>query len=94
MSEPTLEHISSIPEDHTFITKIPTASDILDGAAVADGADTTGGTQRFDDRDPTEIIDTPTEIDAAVKGVKKSIPYIAIAMIVIVFALFYFKKGK
>lgn len=53
--------VQDIPEDHTIITKIPSAADILSGDAVRDGNDTTGGTPRLVDKVPEEITDIPTE---------------------------------
>ena len=62
------ETISQVPENHTIITKFPSATDILNGNSAADGNDNTGGTERMDDRNPKDIVDVPTEFISSIKG--------------------------
>lgn len=87
------EMISGIPENHTVVEKIASATDILNGNSVADGDDTTGGTMRMDDRNPDEVIDTPTEqIESA--NAKKALPIIAVVIIGIIFIGYVLLRRK
>ena len=84
-----LESISDVPESSTIVTKNPTAADILDGNAAADGNDNTGGTERMDDRKPEDIPDVPTGF---VSSIKSAWVYTAVTIIGIVIVIWLYRR--
>ena len=84
------ESISQVPENHTIITKFPSATDILNGNSAADGNDNTGGTERMDDRVPEDITDNiPPDF---LKGIKSSWVYTAVTIIGIFIVIWIYRR--
>jgi LPXTG-motif cell wall-anchored protein len=87
------EEISNIPTNNTYVQKNPSAADILDGAAAEDGNDTTGGTTRMDDRNPTDIVDNPTERETATAKTTGIVIIIGIVLLILG-AVFFVRRKR
>lgn len=93
MSINNSENISDIPENHTIVSKYPTAANILNGDAAADGADTTGGTDRMDERRPEDVEEMKKAIPTDfLKGIKSAWIYTAVTIIGIVVVIWLYRR--